>query len=464
MHGRILIVDAAATNRVIHKVKLAKAFYEPILAADGASCLALARSEQPDLILLDLALADLPGTELLALLRSDPATRAIPVIAFAPAGDPAARLGALRHGADAVMAKPIAEAVLLARIRNLMRGRSDARRVSEIWGESASGVLELAEPAGAFDTVGSIGLIAARPETAIGWRHALQRRMRDRLSVLTREQAMALQPGAGEAIPEIFVIECDLDGAGLGLRLMSALKTHAGTGQSAFCMMAEREDGSVAEMAYDLGADDVISSAAPEGELELRLRTLLRRKRQTDRTRATLEDGLRLAMIDPLTSTYNRRYAMPRLAGIAAQAESENLPFAVMIVDLDRFKGVNDRFGHAAGDTVLVEVARRLTENLRISDLLARIGGEEFLVVLPQTGLCDAERVAERLRQIVADQPIRLPDGDTIIVTVSIGVAVGRLGQTGEEDVATVLDRADRALLLSKSGGRNLVTFSQSAA
>lgn len=464
MHGRILIVDATATNRVIHKVKFAKAFYEPLLAADGAACLRIAAQDRPDLILLDPDLPDMPGTEALARLRSDAATRSIPVIVLLARRDAATRLAALRAGADEVMEKPVNDSVLLARVRNLLRGRAEAGIVAQALGDSLPGFLGLAEPPAGFEPAGLIALIAARPETALLWKRQLQQRMRDALVVLSREQAMALPPERGDGIPDVFVIEADLDLAGDGLRLMSALKTHAGTRHSAFCIVAKRGDGAAAEIAFDLGADDVVALVAPEDELELRLRTLLRRKRQTDRTRATLEDGLRLAMVDPLTGLYNRRYALPRLAGIAAQAAAEAQPFAVMVVDLDRFKAVNDRHGHGAGDAVLVEVARRLSDNLRMSDLLARIGGEEFLVALPQTGLPEAERVAERLRQVIGEEPIALPAGGALRITVSIGVAVGQGGAEAAEDAAALVDRADQALLLSKSAGRNLVTFSKSAA
>ena len=133
---------------------------------------------------------------------------------------------------------------------------------------------------------------------------------------------------------------------------------------------------------------------------------------------------MRLAMIDPLTGLYNRRYAMPELATIAARAAETGSPFAVMVVDLDRFKLVNDKHGHGAGDQVLVEVSRRLTANLRASDLLARIGGEEFLVALPDAGMPLARTVAERLCQAIEERPIRLASGIGLTVTVSIGVAV----------------------------------------
>ena len=215
-----------------------------------------------------------------------------------------------------------------------------------------------------------------------------------------------------------------------------------------------------AAMAFDLGADDVVDPGVPVPELAFRLRSLVRRKRAADRQRTRMQDSLRLALVDPLTGLYNRRYAAPQLNAIAAHAADTGNAYAVMIVDLDRFKRVNDQHGHAAGDLVLVEVARRLTANLRDGDLLARIGGEEFLIALPDSTLTDAGSVAERLCQAVEERPIRLPSGQGLTVTVSIGVAVSG----GGISVDAVVEEADLALLDSKVSGRNQVTFRLSAA
>ncbi len=461
MHGCILIVDGTATNRIVLKVKISDSFYRPILAADGESALRLARSEAPDLILLSLSLPDRTGPEMLAALRGDRLTRGIPVIALADHCDRTGRLVALTAGADDVMTRPLDDTRLMARIRNLLRMGDDGGLAASAWGQSGDSVMGLAEPQIGFDHAGEIALVATRPEEALSWKRQLQARMRDRLSVMGRDQAMALP--ASNA-PDVFVIDANLDGPQGGLRLMSQLVSHAGTRHSVFCLVAPAGDQGTAAMAFDLGAHDVISPAEVEGELHLRLRGLLRRKQRSDRMRAALETGLRLAVIDPLTGIYNRRYAMPRLAGIAAQAGQEGSDFAVMVVDLDRFKDVNDRYGHAAGDAVLVEVARRLAENLRMNDLIARIGGEEFLVALPQTSLAEARLVAERLRRVVGEQPVRLASGDQLPVTVSIGVSVGEARRTGGQDAAEMVERADRALLNSKTAGRNVVTFSRNAA
>ena len=464
MLGRILITDATATNRIILKVKLGDAFYEPLLADSGMACLGLARSEAPDLILLDLTLPDLPGLEVLEQLRADPRTRTIPVVALTASRESALRVAALKAGAEDVLPKPVNDRILLARIRNLLRARDAAGLMTQAWGSDAPGVLQLSEAPATFETAGTIGLFASRPGLAVSWKHLLQLQMRDRLAVLSRENLLSLPGEMGDGAPDVYVLDVDNEQQAGGLRLMTELRSHPPARHSAFCVVVPDGDEGTTVMAYDLGAEDVVPRSLLDSELAPRLRTLLRRKRQGDRLRATVEDGLRLAMIDPLTGTHNRRYAMPRLAGIAAQAAAEGVDFAVMVVDLDRFKLVNDRYGHAAGDTVLVEVARRLTDNLRMTDLLARIGGEEFLVALPQTSLAEAQRVAERLRSVVGDRPVRLPDGTALKVTVSIGVSVCPPQEAEPDRVAALVDRADRALLNSKTAGRNVVTIGQSAA
>jgi two-component system cell cycle response regulator len=350
-------------------------------------------------------------------------------------------------------------------VRNLLRSRGETGFAA--WSLPTDPVAGLQENAPVFDRHGVVALITSRPERAVQMKHSMQGFLRDALVPMTRDQALALSSTLGPeaaAVPDIFVIDADLDTGPSGLQLMSELNSRPATRYSATCIVTAEDDDAQAAMAFDLGADDVVPRLVSPRELAMRLRILLRRKRQGDVVRASVEDGLRMAVIDPLTGVYNRRYAMPRLAGIAAQAAQEENDFAVMVVDLDRFKSVNDRFGHAAGDVVLSEVARRLSENLRMTDLLARIGGEEFLVALPNTAFDDAERVSDRLRRVIAEAPVVLPSGQQLRVTASIGVALGTGCGQRVEDVAGLIDRADRALLQSKQGGRNQVTFSQNAA
>jgi two-component system cell cycle response regulator len=247
---------------------------------------------------------------------------------------------------------------------------------------------------------------------------------------------------------------------------MSELRSRTNTRHAAFCLLVPVGSVVGAAVAFDLGANDMVSATVPGEEIALRLARLLVRKREADQMRTSVQDGLRLAMFDPLTGLHNRRYGAAQLSAIAERACKSGTAFAVMVVDLDRFKTVNDRWGHAAGDAVLVEVAGRLAQNLRGGDLLARIGGEEFLIALPDTSLAEARGVAERLCHAVEESPVRLGDGATLRVTVSIGLAIST--HSGLPDcidaVSEIVDRADRALLVSKSGGRNQVTISRTAA
>ncbi|MCX7286658.1 MAG: diguanylate cyclase [Rhodobacterales bacterium] len=467
MSGRILIVDDVATNRIVYRARLAAAFYEPVTASDGASCLAMAADLRPDLILLDLNLPDIPGHEVLRRLRAGARTRDIPVIVLTAASESDVRLAAFSAGADDVMVKPADDAMLLARVRNLLRARSGVDFSVEAGLEVGCTAHGFAEQATGFEPSAIVAVVAGQIDAARRLKHDLAGVLRDRLVALSRQQALAeatqLAPG-GAGVPDVFIVQDDGSDAAGVLRLLSELKSHQATRHSAVCVLGRSGDGDDAATAFDLGADDVVGHDVSAAELALRTRSLLRRKRQGDRQRARIEDSLRLAMIDPLTGLYNRRFAGPQMATIAARAVESGTSFAVMVIDLDRFKLVNDRHGHAAGDQVLVEVSRRLTADLRASDLLARIGGEEFLVVLPDATMADARRVAERLCQAVEERPVRLNSGLALSVTVSIGVAVAGGDSCQPISVDQVVEAADLALLDSKGSGRNQVTFRLSAA
>ena len=181
---------------------------------------------------------------------------------------------------------------------------------------------------------------------------------------------------------------------------------------------------------------------------------------------------MRLAATDPLTGLYNRRYADRYLSDVIQNSNITGQPFAVMMADIDHFKSVNDTYGHAVGDVILRTIASRISDNLRSIDLVARFGGEEFLVVMPGT---DAERAgpaANRLRAQICDDPIVLEDGRKVTVTVSVGVTVGGARRHCASSAAksavtpsrtegivadTLLGLADGALYCAKAAGRNRV-------
>jgi len=190
-------------------------------------------------------------------------------------------------------------------------------------------------------------------------------------------------------------------------------------------------------------------------ELIARLRTQVRRKRYNDQLRASVTETIEMAVIDGLTGLHNRRYLDSHLETLFDRAMSRRRPLSVMITDLDRFKSINDAYGHDGGDDVLREFARRLRKNVRGIDLACRFGGEEFVVVMPDTEGQVAEKVAERIRAEIERAPFAIGrDGLAIPVTVSVGVS--SLSR-GVDSVGELMKRADVALYEAKNGGRNRV-------
>ena len=207
--------------------------------------------------------------------------------------------------------------------------------------------------------------------------------------------------------------------------------------------------------ALELGVNDLLIRPVDPEEMAARVKTLIRQKRYTDFLRNNLDHSLELAVTDPLTGLHNRRYMSGQLTSLVRRAGQGGEPVGALLVDIDYFKRINDSFGHDVGDEVLKEFAVRLATNVRAIDLACRYGGEEFVVIMPDTGLETAHRIAERLRLHVAGSPFRVSGvEDPLSVTISIGVAC-----TGEEEESPdqLLKRADEAVYDAKAKGRNQV-------
>lgn len=169
---------------------------------------------------------------------------------------------------------------------------------------------------------------------------------------------------------------------------------------------------------------------------------------------------LRSGFTDVLTGWHNRRYLTVRLKEELARSRRDKARLVCLMLDVDHFKSVNDRFGHAAGDAVLTEIAQRIDTEVRQSDIAARYGGEEFVVLMPDTETRSAEKLAERIRHAIAAAPVELPSGDAVDVTTSIGISSAE-PWTNEADLKiegdALLARADVALYRAKSNGRDRV-------
>lgn len=453
MAGRILIAGGEPGFRIGLRGRLAAACPEVAQARDAAEALALAPLARPEVVIAIGGPQDPAAARLCATLRRQPATRQAGIVALVGA-DAAARVAALRFGADDALSAPLDELMLLARIRSLLDQPRPAAPATD----------GMAEEAAPFGPPPRIALIAADSAVAIGWRHALAPRLRAQFEATT--PARALQEAAQGLAADLYLIAGDLAQADAGLRLLAELRARPASRDAGFVMALAPERATMAPIALDLGAGDVLPQSLRDPlaaeEAALRLTAQLARGRQVTARRREAERHRLWAMTDPLTGLANRRHALPRLEEMAAEAARASHPLAVMVLDLDRFKTVNDRFGHAAGDAVLAQIARRLAQRVAAPDLLARLGGEEFLIARPAASAEAAREEAEALRRMIAATALTLPassGGGALQVTVSIGLAVADPARLAGAmpDGAALMARADRALLAAKSLGRDRV-------
>jgi len=240
-----------------------------------------------------------------------------------------------------------------------------------------------------------------------------------------------------------------------GLRLCSQARSLERTRHMPILAISDADNNARLLRGLEIGVNDYLLRPVDKNELLARARTQIRKRRYTDHLRDNVQNSIEAAITDALTGLYNRRYMESHLATLAEQASARSKPLALMMIDIDYFKSINDGHGHDAGDDVLREFAVRIRKSIRGIDLACRYGGEEFVVVMPETDLGVAGMVAERIRRAIASNPFSVSSGQSRLdVTISIGLAT--LDAKGEQ-IADVLKRADQALYRAKRDGRNRV-------
>lgn len=460
MPGRVLIVEDSATNRLILRTRLSQSYYDVIEAEHGEQAIELAASEYPDIILLDVMMPGIDGFETCRRLKADPATLHIPVVMLTALDKQSDKVMGLEAGADDFLSKPFEEVALMSRVASLTRMKMMVDELA-LRGQTATGVStsEMLQTSRATTFPESNILIVS--DNMAG-----ARRMRQ---VIDDEICCKVEIVAGgeetRAVVEfmnfdVIILDETMRDAD-PLRLGSMIRARPETRQAATLLVIAGNDLELATKALEIGFNDYIASPVDLVELTARLRSQLRRKHYSDQLRENMRNTMVQAVTDPLTGTYNRRYANLHLDTLIEKCREKESGLAVLMLDLDRFKSVNDNYGHAAGDAVLREFSKRLQANVRTMDLVARMGGEEFMVVMPDVTPALAAEIAERIRIATADPTFVIDeDGTSIQVTVSIGFAV----LNDVETVFELVKRADAALYGSKHSGRNRVTLAAQAA
>ncbi|PJI44405.1 PleD family two-component system response regulator [Ferrovibrio sp.] len=454
MTARILVVDDIRTNVKVLEAKLTSEYYEVIAASNGPEALDAAVNQKPDLILLDVMMPGMDGFEVCRRLKANPDTAHVPVIMVTALGDPEDRVQGLSAGADDFLTKPVDDTSMFARVRSLLRVKLmlDELRMRERTSASL-GVISPPVPSLNEDyAAAQILLVEDNPRDQL----RLQRMIEGQFRTEMTADGMDALSRARQVEYDSVVVSLSLQNPD-GLRLCSQFRTTEETRNVPILLLVGPDDQKQLVKGLEIGVTDYVVRPIDRNEFIARLRAQVRRKRYQDRLRLHYQQSMEMAVTDALTGLYNRRYMASHLATLLAQSASQH-GTSVAILDLDHFKQVNDTHGHPAGDDVLREVGNRIVRNIRGIDMACRYGGEEFVVLMPDTDLESSEVVANRLLNAIGGKSIQTRSAGELTVTCSIGCTSSLEGDTAD----SLLKRADDALYEAKNGGRNRIIYRQS--
>jgi len=451
MTARVLVVDDILSNVKLLEAKLSAEYFEVVTAFSGLEALAKIEDHEPDIVLLDVMMPGMDGFEVCRRIKHNPKCSHVPVVMVTALDQPSDRVMGLEAGADDFLTKPVDDSALFARVRSLVRLKmmTDELRMRESTGLSM-GLVDPADTLVEAEPSGHILIVDDRPESIAWFKAALE--PRNTVYAVDTFEETVIRVRGGDF--DLIVVSLGLRGFD-GLRLCSQLRSLPEGRNVPILVLVSDGDKRKLNQALEMGVNDYLTRPVDKNELIARVRTQLRKKRYSDRLRHNVQLSLEMAITDQLTGLHNRRYMSRHLDTLIDSAKKSAKPIAFLILDIDYFKAVNDTHGHDMGDEVLSEFANRVSANVRGIDLACRYGGEEFVVVMPDTDMALACSVAERLRRSVESEPFSItrPPGK-LKITISIGIA----GSEGATDSAeALLHRADQALYRAKRDGRNRV-------
>jgi two-component system cell cycle response regulator len=452
MTARVLVVDDRSANLKLLEARLTAEYFEVKTCDNGPEAIEICHQDQCDVVLLDVMMPEMDGFEVCRRLKNDPATMHIPVIMVTALDQAADRLAGLNAGADDFLTKPVNDIALITRVRSLARLKmlTDELRLRSDTGRE----MGLEQPTALPDSLpvrrGSVLLVDDRRSS---YERLAKHLSAENDVVVETDPQQALFRAADEEF-ELVVASLSLRDFD-GLRLCSQLRSLERTRMLPLLIVCEPDENARLLRGLDIGVNDYLMRPIDKNEALARVRTQIRRKRYTDRLRDSVQQTIELAVTDTLTGLHNRRYLENHLTALVAQSIAGKKDLSVLVLDIDHFKIVNDTYGHDVGDEVLKEFSQRISKGIRGVDLACRMGGEEFVVAMPEINLSLSYMIAERLRTAIASRPFICCGGSLALdITVSIGIS----SLAHETDKAEVLlKRADVALYQAKDDGRNRV-------
>ncbi len=455
---KILIVDDELLNRKLLCGMLADEPYNLTTAANAAEALASIEKQTPDIILLDIMMPVMDGFELTRRLKKSPETKDIPIILITALTEYNDKIKGLAAGADEFLNKPVQAEELLTRIQSLLRmkeyhdrlsskGSTEAVFTSQVDLENAHNqslqesktVLLVAENRESQDLIQTH--LAEQP-----YRFMAAKNGREALSIIEKEPVDCL-------LIEIMLPDMH------GFALCEKIQKNEAYRHIQTIGITNKNELSLKIRGIEAGFDDYLIKPINFTELQVRIKALLKKKTYLDQLQNKYHAVFQQAISDSLTGLYNNAYCKHFLKTEMKKAERQGYPISLIMADLDNFKQVNDNYGHITGDLVLKEIAKILSDTIRVTDVAARYGGEEFTLILPYTDLEMARTLADRILQAVSSHAIALESSNSPLkITLSLGLANYPEHATSTTEL---FECADQALYRAKQQGKNCWTVFQ---
>lgn len=446
MPSHILISDAQATDRIKLRAALTRAGYQVQFSENVKDILHSAKQQSSATLIVGQS-TDRDTIQLIHDVRTHQSSSQFSIIYLAHTTSDASL--ALKAGADDAVARNDAPFLLPARLRAVHRAVAAQNDIRLPTATEAS-----VQPTSfqAKRVTGRVGITA--PDMTVVSRILRNLRSCRELDADFLERTTAI---SGALPHDVILLAISSPAtADSDLEMLSHLRSIGDRNGPHIIVQTPKDRPKLAAQALDLGAHDIVSDTATAEELHCRLRRQICIKRRLDAQRNSIRQGLAAATRDPLTGLHNRRYAMPTLARAVRAGQGKALKSIVMLADIDHFKAINDRFGHRTGDQVIKHVSKKLRQLVPAANLVARIGGEEFLIVLEEHAPENADTLAAAVCQSISSCPMLSADEQVFSTSISVGVGYDGTGNASEQDL---LDAADRALYRAKASGRNQVCW-----
>jgi len=411
MTGRILVVDDNPTNTTLLEARLSAEYYTVLTVDNGLGAIEICNRGECDIVLLDVMMPNMNGFEVCRVLKGQTDTLHIPIVLLTALDSIQDRIEGLEAGADDFLTKPFRELELMARVKSLLRVKLlvDELRMRAMTAHDVHMELLFERVFARPKPDEAVLVVDDRASSAAKTRSTLMRCGYQVIVEADPEKALAF---ASEKAPVLGIINLDLRDFD-DLRLCSQIRQFERSRNLPILAVSDEGDEARLSRALDLGVNDFVRRPIEANELVARCKTQLRRRRYSDFLRESVQNTMEMAVKDSLTGLYNRRYLETHLANHVKIAQEKGTPLSLLVFDIDHFKKVNDAYGHGGGDVVLKEFALRMSDNVRRIDLPCRMGGEEFVVIMPETDRALAYSVAERIRDVVAAKPFYVDDKGT---------------------------------------------------